>query len=269
MKAETMLVVDDAQLNLFGLRDLMQDLGARVRSLLPARRAAEGLESAEALFLALGRVIEARDPSTEGHCERLARYATALGASLNLQQPDLDLLHRGGFLHDIGKIGIPDRVLLKKARLTVSEYELMKCHPVIGDELCRTLRSFEGVRCIIRHHHERLDGNGYPDRLAGDRIPLLAQIVTVVDVFDALTTHRPYRLAMSFPAAYDILRTESREGAYSVDLVERFIDLHRGGALRVPAAAARSTPLVIPAAAFSPNRRARARLEPTARSRRR
>jgi putative two-component system response regulator len=105
----------------------------------------------------------------------------------------------------------------------------MKCHPIIGDELCATVRSFEAVRSIVRHHHERLDGTGYPDRLAGDQIPLLAQIVTVVDVFDALTTKRPYRRAMSAAAAYRLMRTESREGAYSETLVERFIDLYKGG----------------------------------------
>ena len=206
----------------------VEELSARVRSLVRLKRATDELESAEALFLALGRVIEARDPSTEGHCDRLASYALALGESLDLPQSDLDTLYRGGFLHDIGKIAIPDRILLKKGRLTKREYELMKCHPVIGDELCATVRSFESVRAIVRHHHERLDGTGYPDGLVGGEIPLLAQIVTVVDIFDALTTKRSYRKALPHAAAYDILRAESREGAYSEELVERFIDLHRG-----------------------------------------
>jgi putative two-component system response regulator len=207
----------------------VEELRARVQSLVRLKRVTDELESAESLVLALGRIIEARDPSTQGHCERLACYATALGESLDVPPPDLETLYRGGFLHDIGKIAVPDRVLLKKASLTDREYELMKCHPVIGDELCGTVRSFDAVRSIVRHHHERLDGTGYPDGLTGDEIPLLAQIVTVVDVFDALTTKRPYRKAMSSAAAYRVLRTESREGAYSEDLVERFIDLHRTG----------------------------------------
>ena len=129
--------------------------------------------------------------------ERLARYAMALGTSCHLEAADLVALRRGAFLHDIGKIAIPDRVLLKPSALTRREYALIKTHPVIGDELCRTVRSFDAVRGIVRHHHERLDGRGYPDGLAGDEIPLLAQIVTIVDVYDALTTKRPYRKAMS------------------------------------------------------------------------
>jgi putative two-component system response regulator len=208
-----------------------EELSARVRSLVRMKRATDELESAEALFLALGRMIEARDQSTEGHCERLSMYATALGSSLSLPQTDLDTLTRGGFLHDIGKIAIPDRVLLKKARLTDTEYELMKYHPVIGEELCRTVRSLDAVRPIVRHHHERLDGRGYPDGLVGDQIPLLAQIVTVVDVFDALTTDRPYRKALTPLAAYRTQREEARAGLYSRDLVERFVQLHSSGAL--------------------------------------
>jgi putative two-component system response regulator len=204
-----------------------EELQARVRSLMRLKRVTDDLESAESLFLTLGRIIEARDPCTEGHCERLAHHATALGRHLNLGQADLDALYRGGFLHDIGKIGIPDRVLLKKGRLTRKEYDLMKRHPAIGDELCSTVRSLESVRPIVRHHHERIDGRGYPDGLAGDRIPLLAQIVSVVDVFDALTSDRPYRKALSTAIAHQMLREEARNGWCPEDLVETFIDLHR------------------------------------------
>jgi putative two-component system response regulator len=183
------------------------------------------LESAEALYLALGRIVEAGDASTHGHCERLARYATALGTSCNLDAADLVALRRGAFLHDIGKIATPDRVLLKPSRLTSREHALIKTHPVVGDELVRAFRSLEAVRCIVRHHHERLDGRGYPDGLAGDKIPLLAQIVTIVDVYDALTMNRPYRKAMSSAAAFATMRQEASEGAYSTELVERFADL--------------------------------------------
>jgi putative two-component system response regulator len=191
------------------------------------KRLTDDLESAESLFLALGRIIEARDPCTEGHCERLAEYATALGKRLNVDRSGLDALYRGAFLHDIGKIAIPDRVLLKKGRLTRKEYDLMKRHPVIGDDLCSTVRSFESVRPIIRHHHERLDGCGYPDGLTGDRIPLLAQIVSIVDVFDALTTNRPYRKALATSTAYRMMRDDARGGWCPEALVETFIDLHR------------------------------------------
>jgi cyclic di-GMP phosphodiesterase len=204
-----------------------EELFTRVRSLIRLKRLTDDLESAESLFLTLGRVIEARDPYTEGHCERLAEYAVALGQRLGLEQPDVDALYRGAFLHDIGKIAIPDRVLLKKGKLTKAEYALMKRHPVIGDELCATVRSLDRVRPIVRHHHERLDGRGYPDGLAGQDIPLLAQIVSVVDVFDALTTDRPYRAALPTVTAYKMLGDEAKRGWCHMSLVESFIDLHQ------------------------------------------
>jgi putative two-component system response regulator len=204
-----------------------EELYTRVRSLLRLKRMTDDLESAESLFMTLGRIIEARDPSTEGHCERLASYASALGAALELDQADLDSLYRGAYLHDVGKIGIPDRILLKKGKLTRAEYELMKRHAVIGDELCETVRAFDAVRPIVRHHHERRDGRGYPDGLAGDAIPMLARIVSVVDVYDALTSDRPYRKAMTAEAAFRIMRDEARGGWCDRAMVETFIELRQ------------------------------------------
>jgi putative two-component system response regulator len=204
-----------------------EELQTRVRSLMRLKRLTDDLESAESLFLTLGRIIEARDPCTEGHCERLTDYATMLGRHLQLDQDDLDALHRGAFLHDVGKIAIPDRVLLKKGKLTRKEYELMKRHAAIGDDLCATVRSFEAVRPIVRHHHERIDGRGYPDGLAGDRVPLLAQIVSIADVFDALTTDRPYRRALPTATAYQMMRDEARGGWCREELLAAFLDLHR------------------------------------------
>jgi len=204
-----------------------EELYARVRSLMRLKRVTDDLESAESLFLTLGRIIEARDPYTEGHCERLADYATALGRRLGLEQIDLDALYRGAFLHDIGKIAIPDRVMLKRGKLTKAEYAQMKRHPAIGDELCATVRSLEAVRPIVRHHHERMDGRGYPDGLRGDQISRLAQIVSVVDVFDALTTDRPYRKALSTVTAYKMLFEQARSGWCPESLVETFVELHQ------------------------------------------
>ena len=204
-----------------------EELQTRVRSLMRLKRLTDDLESAESLFLSLGRIIEARDPCTEGHCERLTDYATMLGRHLQLDQGELDALHRGAFLHDVGKIAIPDRVLLKKGKLTRKEYELMKRHAAIGDDLCATVRSFEAVRPIVRHHHERIDGRGYPDGLAGDRVPLLAQIVSIADVFDALTTDRPYRKALPTATAYQMMRDEARGGWCRPELLAAFLDLHR------------------------------------------
>jgi putative two-component system response regulator len=205
----------------------LQELRTRVRSLLRVKQLTDELESTEAIMTMLGHVVEARDPYTEGHCQRLAEYATALGAALNLDSSDLDTLNRGAVLHDVGKIALPDTVLLKPGRLDADEIALMREHPVVGDNLCRTVRSLERVRPIVRSHHERRDGRGYPDRLAGDQIPLLAQIVAVVDVFDALTTNRPYRDAMSPKAAYEIMLKEAAGGWCPVSLAQTFIDLHR------------------------------------------
>ena len=206
-----------------------EELRVRVASAIRLKRLTDELDSAESLFLTLGRIVEARDPYTEGHCERLARYATALGAALNLASSDVDALFRGAFLHDIGKIAIPDSVLLRKGKLSRKDYELMKRHPEIGESLCATLRSLESVRPIVRHHHERLDGKGYPDGLRGDEVPLLARIVSVVDVFDALTTDRPYRKALPVQKAYRMLLDEARGGWCDESLVQQFIEVHSAG----------------------------------------
>jgi putative two-component system response regulator len=202
-----------------------QELRARVRSLLRIKRYTDDLDSAESVIVSLALTIEARDAYTDGHCQRLARYGVALGGAIGCQQEDLDALQRGGFLHDIGKVGIPDAVLLKPARLTPDEYDVIKQHTVIGDRLCGGLRSLRRVRPIVRHHHERLDGSGYPDGLRGNEIPLLAQIIGIVDVFDALTTARPYKPALSLEEAARELAAEAARGWRSKELVDVFISL--------------------------------------------
>jgi putative two-component system response regulator len=202
-----------------------QELQARVGSLIRLKRYTDDLESAESLIDGLALTIEARDTYTEGHCQRLAAYATACGHALGLGEDDIAALRRGGFLHDIGKIAISDAVLLKRGRLTTAEYDLIKQHPVIGDRLCGGLRSLKRVRPIVRHHHERFDGSGYPDGLRGDDIPLLAQIMSVVDIFDALTTVRPYKAAISAERACGTLLDEVHQGWRRPDLVEIFVEL--------------------------------------------
>jgi putative two-component system response regulator len=201
------------------------ELHARIQSLLRLKRYTDELESAEAVILGLAATIEARDPSTNGHCQRLAYYATQLGRSLNLGESDLAALERGGFLHDIGKIAVPDSVLLKDGSLDPHESRVMRKHPIIGDSLCTGLRSLNKVRPIVRHHHERLDGTGYPDGLRNAEVPLLAQIIGVVDVFDALTTERPYRAARPAEEAYQVLTDESSKGWRDRVLVDAFVDL--------------------------------------------
>ncbi len=198
------------------------ELRARLRSLMQVKRFTDELDSAEAVLRSLALMIEVRDAYTEGHCQRLAGYATELGALLNLPDDDLADLGRGGYFHDIGKIALPDAILLKAGRLTVDEFERVKEHPVIGDRLCGDLRALQHVRAIVRHHHERLDGSGYPDGLRGDEIPLLAQIIGVVDVYDAMTTNRPYRAARSSEEALAELALEVERGWRRADLVEAF-----------------------------------------------
>jgi putative two-component system response regulator len=199
------------------------ELHARIQSLVRIKRFTDDLESAEAVIMGMGATIEARDPSTNGHCQRLAHYATRLGRSLNLDESDLGALERGGFLHDIGKIAVPDSVLLKRGQLDPHECRVMQKHPIIGDGLCSGLRSLVKVRPIVRHHHERLDGTGYPDGLRTNEVPLLAQIVGVVDVFDALTTERPYRAALPPEDAFQVLADESARGWRDRVLVDAFV----------------------------------------------
>jgi putative two-component system response regulator len=208
------------------------ELRARVRSLVRLKRFTDDLESAQSIIRSLALTIEARDPLTGGHCQRLARYATALGAALELSDEELALLRDGGFLHDIGKLALPDAILLKPGRLTPTEQERMRQHTVIGDALCGGLQSLARVREIVRNHHERLDGSGYPDGLQGEHISLLAQIIGLVDTFDALTTARPYKPAFSREDAYDELRKETRRGWRRRDLIEEFIALERSGQLQ-------------------------------------
>jgi putative two-component system response regulator len=206
-----------------------EELHARVASLVRLKEYTDDLESAEAILKSLALTIDARDPYTDGHCERLAKFAVALGTSIGLSKDELSALDRGGYLHDIGKIGIPDAVLLKPTKLTAEEFDLIKQHTVIGDRLCGELRSLRLVRTIVRHHHEALDGSGYPDGLSGDQVPLLAQIVSIVDLYDAVTTSRPYRDALPPEHAYAELRTECARGRRDPRLVEAFITLSQAG----------------------------------------
>jgi putative two-component system response regulator len=208
-----------------------EELQARVASLIRLKHYTDDLDSTEGILRSLALIVEARDLYTDGHCERLARYSVALGKCLGLSNDDLSALNRGGYLHDIGKIGIPDALLLKPAALTGQEFELMKQHTIIGDRLCGELRSLRLVREIVRQHHERLDGSGYPDGLRGDEVSMLAQIVSIADLYDAVTTARPYRGPRPPEHAYDELRDEARRGMRSSDLVETFIDLARKGGL--------------------------------------
>jgi putative two-component system response regulator len=199
-----------------------EEMFARVKSLLKLKEFTDELESAEDVLCTLGLSVESRDAYTGGHCERLADYAADLGAHIGLPEEELVALRRGGYLHDIGKITVPDEVLKKGSNLTASEWQIMRQHPVTGENICRPLKSLREVLPIIRHHHEHWDGSGYPDGMKGEEIPLLARILQVVDVYDALRTARPYKRALSHEDAERVMAHESEAGLWDAKLVRAF-----------------------------------------------
>ena len=183
-------------------------LAARVRALTERKAFTDELEAAETVLFSLALAVESRDASTAGHCHRLSALASRLGERLGLAEPEIRALRRAGMLHDIGKVSIPDSILLKAGPLTLAERQVMEQHPVIGERICQPLRSLGLVLPVIRHHHERIDGSGYPDGLCGDQIPQTARILQVVDIYDALTSNRPYRSAMAPDKALAVMKTE-------------------------------------------------------------
>jgi HD-GYP domain-containing protein (c-di-GMP phosphodiesterase class II) len=184
-------------------------------------------QGAEEVLLALAVAVEQRDNVTAGHCERLALTGLALGMSLSLDQESLLALYRAGYLHDIGKVGIPDAILLKPAKLTPEEWDVMKDHPARGAEICRHLRSLAPVVPVIRHHHEKWDGSGYPDGLRGTQIPLLARILQVTDIYDALTNTRCYKPAFTAKQAIAIIEDETARGWRDPQIVTQFLRIHK------------------------------------------
>lgn len=198
-------------------------LSARIRSLLRMKILNDDLEQAESVIFSLARAIEARDHFTEEHVERVAERAVALARLAGFPEDDLTAVRYGGILHDIGKIGVPDQILNKPGPLTAEEFEVMKRHPIVGHEICRPLKSLAGALPLIRHHHEKLDGSGYPDGLKGDDISLSARIMAITDIYDALTSDRAYREAMPHEKAAAILREEAATGKLDRQLVEAFI----------------------------------------------
>ena len=204
---------------------LAEELKARVKSLLRVKEFTDELETADSVLCTLGLIVEGRDPYTEGHCERLASHASELGRHLGLDEDSIVALRRGGYLHDLGKIAVPDGILKKGSDLTIREWEVMKLHPVTGENICKPLKSLRLVLPIIRHHHEHADGSGYPDGLRAGEIPLLPRVLQVVDVYDALRTARPYKPALSHDQAAQTMRDEARQGLWDVELVNEFFSM--------------------------------------------
>jgi putative two-component system response regulator len=203
------------------------ELRTRLAALLRVKMLLGQLERAEAVITTLALTIEARDPYTLGHCDRLSRYAVALGQALGLDHEMLRALRLGGYLHDLGKIAVPDGILLKPGPLDPMEQERIRAHPGAGSDLVLGLRSMELVRPIMRHHHEKWDGSGYPDGLKGAAIPLGARIISVVDVFDALHTERPYKAALPRSEAVSLLIRETDAGYWDPKVVETFLEILR------------------------------------------
>ena len=197
----------------------------RVSTMLRHKALMDSLEEAETILFALAQSVEHRDRYTGLHCERLASYSIALAHALGLPKQEQLALFRGGYLHDIGKIGIPDAILFKRGLLTEEEWETMRQHTIRGEEICRPMKTLAPVLPIIRSHHERWDGSGYPDGLAGEEIPLLARILQVADIYDALTTARPYKPAFSHDRAMAIMLEEARRGWRDPELVPLFAEV--------------------------------------------
>jgi putative two-component system response regulator len=197
----------------------------RVRAMLRHKALIGSLEEAETILFALAQMVEQRDVYTGKHCQRLASYAVAMGQALGLSKHELVALYRGGYLHDIGKIAVPDSILFKQGELSKSEWDVMRQHTLRGEEICRAMKSLATVLPIIRSHHERWDGQGYPDGLAGEEIPLLARIMQVADIYDALTTERPYKAAFPHERALAILREEANRGWRDPELVALFAEI--------------------------------------------
>jgi putative two-component system response regulator len=190
----------------------ISELSARLRSLLKLKQFTDELEHAEEVIFSLALTVEAKDPYTEGHCQRLSLFSVEVGRRLGLGEEDLQALRRGGILHDIGKIGISDTILFKPGPLNREETAEMRSHTSKGEEICRPLRSLATALPIIRHHHERMDGTGYPDGLEGEQIPINARIVAAVDYVDALVTDRPYRKALPMDEALTMLHKAVETG---------------------------------------------------------
>src|SRR5437667_4367496 len=201
-----------------------EQLIARVRSLLKHKAYTDELERAETVLFALARSIEGKDPYTEGHCERLAKYSARLGKHLGLSSQQIKALRQAGVVHDIGKVAVPDSILLKPARLTRTEKLILWRHPVIGERIC-PLKSFQMVLPIIRHHHEKMNGSGYPDGLQGEDIPITARVLTIVDVYDALTTERPYKKALGEDQALAVIKKEVKKGWWDPRLFDAFQEM--------------------------------------------
>jgi putative two-component system response regulator len=190
------------------------------------RRAGTKPGETEGILFALALAVEHRDGYTGGHCERLAFMSVAMGLAMRLDEGSLIALYQAGYLHDVGKVGVPDSILFKPERLNAEEWAVMRTHPARGEEICCHLTSLEPVLPVIRHHHERWNGSGYPDGLRGQEIPKLARVLQIADIYDALVSQRPYKPSYSPREALQIIRTETAQGWRDPEVVDAFVRIH-------------------------------------------
>lgn len=198
-------------------------LRTRIRAMLRTKHVIDSLDEAESILFAMARIVDSRDSDTGDHCERLADLSVLVGSAMGLPPGDLSALRQGGYLHDIGKVATPDAILFKPGPLTQEEWVIMRQHTTIGESICRPMRSLRPVLPIIRHHHERWDGSGYPDGLCGEKIPLLARILQIADIYDAITSRRSYKAAFGSDEALELMRQEVDRGWRDPALFELFL----------------------------------------------
>lgn len=211
------------------LPDERDELVHRSRNLIRTKQATDVLEDSEKVMLMLARIIESKDKYTQGHVERVSAYCVQLGQRMGLSDGELAALQNGGIVHDIGKIAVPDVVLNKPGKLTPEEYTIMQRHAVVGYDLLHPLRTFGPVLPIVRWHHERPNGKGYPDGIGGDELPIIARIAAVADCFDAITTSRPYHTAMGIERALNILEEGATVGDFDPDIVALMREIATAG----------------------------------------
>jgi putative two-component system response regulator len=203
------------------------ELVTKMQSLLRLRKLQSELDHSEDIIMILAIAIEAKDPYTKGHSERVGTLSTEFAAYIGLSEDGQQVLFRAGILHDIGKVGIDDYILHKRGYLTENEFGLVKEHVLVGENICQPLHSARSILPIIRHHHERWDGTGFPDGLKGEEIPFFARITAITDTFDAMVSVRPYRAPFSFDEAISRMEEERFSGQWDPDLLKTFFVMIR------------------------------------------
>jgi putative two-component system response regulator len=196
------------------------ELITRVRALIEKKRFTDDLENTERVLLSFTEIAEAKNPYTAGHGYRVSQSALRLATHIGLSSEEREWVRRGALLHDIGKVGVPDKILNKPGPLNAEERIILNSHTYVGERICAPLASFRPLLQIVRNHHERLDGSGYPDGLWGSQISILTRVVSLADVYDGLTTDRPYHPSFSHRQAMFQIRREAKQGWWDLGIVD-------------------------------------------------